>query len=72
MAVLRPFRAVRPAKGYEKLVMAKPYDVMNRKEAERMAQDNPNSFLHITRAEIDLPEEENPYSEKVYKKAKTR
>ncbi len=70
MAVLRPFRAVRPAKGYEKLVMAKPYDVMNRKEAERMAQDNPNSFLHITRAEIDLPEEENPYSEKVYKKAK--
>ena len=70
MAVLRPFKAVRPTKGFESMVMSKPYDVMNRQEAARMATDNPYSFLHISRAEIDLPEVEDVYSEEVYKKAK--
>lgn len=70
MAILRPFRAVRPADGFAEKVLAKPYDVMNRKEAAEMAAGNPCSFLHISRAEIDLPEVENPYSMPVYEKAR--
>lgn len=70
MAIVRPFRAVRPAKEYADKVISLPYDVMNREEAAKMAQDNPYSFLHVCRAEIDLSEEKNPYSEAVYQKAK--
>lgn len=70
MAILRPFRAIRPADGFVEKVLAKPYDVMNRKEAAEMAEGNPCSFLHISRAEIDLPEVENPYSLPVYEKAR--
>ncbi len=70
MAIVRPFRGVRPAKDYADKVISLPYDVMNREEASNMADGNPYSFLHICRSEIDLPSEENPYSEQVYKKAK--
>lgn len=70
MATVRPFKAIRPDEKYAEKVVALPYDVMNRKEAEQMAEGNPYSFLHICRSEIDLPLEENPYEEKVYKKAK--
>lgn len=71
MAVVRPFRAVRPKKEYANKVISLPYDVMNRSEATKMAEGNPKSFLHICRSEIDLPEVENPYCEEVYKKAKS-
>ena len=70
MAIVRPFRAVRPAKKYGGQVISLPYDVMNREEAAKMAEGNPYSFLHICRSEIDLPHVENPYSEPVYAKAK--
>jgi len=70
MAIVRPFRAVRPAKKYADKVISLPYDVMNREEAAKMAEGNPYSFLHICRSEIDLPDVENPYTEQVYKKAK--
>lgn len=70
MAIVRPFRAVRPAKEYADKVISLPYDVMNREEASQMAESNPYSFLHICRSEIDLPHVENPYTEPVYKKAK--
>ena len=70
MAVVKPFKAVRPAKDRVESVVALPYDVMNRKEAAKMAAGNPCSFLHISRAEIDLPEMKDPYDESVYKKAK--
>lgn len=70
MATVRPFRAIRPAKEYASEVMALPYDVMNRKEAAEMAEGNPRSFLHISRSEIDLPQQEDPYAETVYQKAK--
>ena len=69
MAIFRPFRAIRPAMGYEDKVMSKPYDVMNREEAAEMAKGNPYSFLHISRAEIDLPKVEDPYNQVVYEKA---
>ncbi len=71
MAVLKPFRAVRPAKEYAAEVVSLPYDVMNRKEAAEMAAGKPYSYLHICRAEIDLPEQENPYDPSVYEKAKS-
>lgn len=71
MAILRPFRAVRPAKEYAAEVVSLPYDVMNRKEAAEMAAGKPYSYLHICRAEIDLPEQENPYDPSVYEKAKS-
>ena len=70
MAIVRPFRAVRPAIEYSDKVVSLPYDVMNREEAVKMAEGNPYSFLHICRSEIDLPDVENPYTEPVYAKAK--
>ena len=69
MAVLRPFRALRPAPEYAQQVAALPYDVMNSQEAKEMAKDNPFSFLHVDRAEIDLPEGTGLYDEAVYRKA---
>lgn len=70
MAVVRPFRAVRPDKKYAEKVISLPYDVMNRKEAAEMAEGNPYSFLHICRSEIDMPEQENAYDKSVYEKAR--
>ena len=70
MATISPFKAVRPEAQYAKLVASKPYDVLNSKEAKIEAQGNPYSFLHITKSEIDLPENTDPYSQKVYDTAK--
>lgn len=70
MAVLRPFKCIRPSAGLEDKVIAKPYDVMNRKEAAEMAEGNPCSFLHISRSEIDLPKVKNQYDRKVYARAR--
>lgn len=70
MAVLKAFRAFRPAADYADKVAALPYDVMNSEEARRMAFGNPYSFLHVDKAEIDLPKNVDIYDEKVYAKAK--
>ena len=70
MAVFRPFRAVRPKEEFASKVAALPYDVMNSKEAAEMVKDNIYSFLHVDKAEIDLPEGTDLYSEEVYLKAK--
>ena len=69
MAVIRPFRAVRPRADLAAAVAALPYDVMNEEEARAMCAGAPYSFLHIDRAECDLPEGTDPYSDAVYKKA---
>lgn len=69
MATIRPFAGIRPAPQYAKEVAALPYDVMNTEEAREMVVDNPYSFLHIDRAEIDLPEGTDPYSPEVYAQA---
>ena len=66
MAVIKPFRALRPPKKLVEKVSALPYDVMNVEEACVMASGNPNSFLHISRPEIDLPTEVDPHDESVY------
>lgn len=66
MAVVRPFKAVRPLPEFVARVASLPYDVMNRSEAGTMAQGNPYSFLHVVRAEIDLPETVDDYADEVY------
>ena len=70
MAKITPFKALRPEAQYAKLVASKPYDVLSSKEAKVEAQGNPYSFLHITKSEIDLPENTDQYSQKVYDTAK--
>jgi uncharacterized protein (DUF1015 family) len=70
MANIIPFKALRPQAQFAKQVAARPYDVLNSKEAKEEAQGNPFSFLHITKPEIDLPEDVNPYDNDVYLKAK--
>ena len=69
MAIISPFRALRPQPALASKVASLPYDVLNSAEARITAGDNPYSFLHITKAEIDLPEGTDIHSEKVYRKA---
>ena len=70
MALIKPFRALRPPKELAPLVAALPYDVMNVEEARQMAAGNPHSFLHISRPEIDLPSEVDPYDDSVHEKGR--
>ncbi len=70
MAIVRPFKGIRPAPELAEKVAALPYDVMNTAEAREMVKGNPYSFLHVDKAEIDLDENINPYDEAVYIKAK--
>ena len=69
MAALTPFRALRPAPAAAARVAAVPYDVVNAQEAQALVNGNPLSFLHVSRAEIDLPANTDPYSDDVYRKA---
>jgi len=69
MAVFRPFRAIRPRPELAARVAALPYDTMNSAEARQRAQGNPLSFLHIDKAEIDLPEGTELYDDIVYETA---
>ncbi len=70
MATIVPFKALRPQAQFAKQVASRPYDVLSSREAKEEAQGNPYSFLHITRSEIDLPEETDLYAAEVYEKAK--
>ena len=70
MAIIKPFKALRPQAQLAKHVASRPYDVLTSAEAKIEAQGNPNSFLHITKSEIDLPESIDIHSDKVYEKAK--
>ena len=69
MAIVRPFPALRPVPQHARDVAAVPYDVVTTEEARALASGNPQSFLHVSRAEIDLPDGTNPYSPDVYRKA---
>ena len=69
MASIHPFRALRPAPDKAAAVSSVPYDVVTTDEARQLASGNPLSFLRVTRAEIDLPLETDPYSAQVYEKA---
>ena len=66
MALVRPFRALRPVPEAAAAVAAVPYDVVSGAEARALAAGNPLSFLHVSRAEIDLPADTDPYDDRVY------
>lgn len=70
MAQIRPFKALRPKQDIADKVAARPYDVLNSIEAKEEAKGNPFSFLHITKAEIDLPDGTDLHSPAVYNMAK--
>ncbi len=70
MSLIRPFTGLRPVAGRADDVIAPPYDVLNSAEARQRAAGKPWSFLHISKPEIDLPEDIDPYDPKVYAKAK--
>jgi uncharacterized protein (DUF1015 family) len=69
VAIIHPFKALRPQPERAAEVAAVPYDVVNREEARALAAGNPWSFLHVSRPEIDLPEGTFIYSDEVYAKA---
>ena len=69
MAILHPFSALRPPPERAKQVASVPYDVVNTEEARNLAANNPLSFLHVSRPEIDLPEGTDLHSDAVYRKA---
>ena len=70
MVTVKPFSAMRPNEQLAHLVAALPYDVMSSEEARAMVKDNPYSFLHIDKAEIDLDKDIDLYDDRVYNKAK--
>jgi uncharacterized protein (DUF1015 family) len=70
MATLRPFRALRPAAANAIRVAAPPYDVINTAEARALAAGNPDSFLHVSRPEIDLPQGVDEHSDAVYEQGR--
>lgn len=69
MAIIQPFQALRPKQDLADKVASRPYDVLNSSEAKEEAKGNPFSFLHITKAEIDLPDGTDLHSQQVYEKA---
>jgi len=70
MAIIKAFKGVRPKTDLAQQVASLPYDVMNAAEAKEMAKGNPYSFLHVSRAEIDMPAGTDEHSQQVYDKAK--
>lgn len=70
MAIFKPFKAIRPVAEKAAAVAALPYDVMNSDEAREMVKDNPYSFLHVDKAEVDLDKSIDLYDKKVYLKAR--
>jgi len=69
MSQLMPFRALRPAPAVASRVASVPYDVVNTDEARALVVAEPLSFLRVTRSEVDLPADTNPYADAVYAQA---
>ena len=70
MAVVKAFKAFRPVQNLASKIAALPYDVMNSEEAREIVKENKYSFLHVDRAEVNLPKEVNIYDKVVYEKAR--
>lgn len=68
MSLIRPFAGLRPVPEQAHAVIAPPYDVLNTEEARLQAKNRPQSFLHVSKPEIDLPSDINPYANEVYAK----
>lgn len=70
MAIIKPFKALRPQPQLAKQVASLPYDVLSSAEAKIAAQGNSHSFLHITKSEIDLSDKTDVHAPEVYQQAK--
>jgi uncharacterized protein (DUF1015 family) len=70
MARLTPFRALRPAPATAAQISSVPYDVVSAAEARALAEGNPLSFLRVTRSELELPDDQDPYGAAVYDRAR--
>ncbi|MEL6255933.1 MAG: DUF1015 domain-containing protein, partial [Bacteroidota bacterium] len=70
MAIIKAFAGFRPKAEKAKDVASRPYDVLNSQEARDEVKGNPDSFLYVVKPEIDLPEDINPYDDKVYEKGR--
>lgn len=70
MAVVKPFKGIRPVKNLAAQIAALPYDVMNSDEAREMVKGNQYSFLHVDKAEIDLDPSIDVHDKRVYEKAR--
>ncbi len=68
MATVRPFRALRPMPASAQEVASVPYDVIDSADARELAEGKPNSFLHVIRPEVDLPDETDEHADEVYAK----
>lgn len=68
MAILKPFRGIRPVKEFAQKVASKPYDVLDEKEARIECEGNPLSFYHVIKPEIDFPDDHDHYAADVYEK----
>lgn len=69
MVKIHPFKSIRPATEFSEKIATLPYDVLNSAEARELGANNPYSYLHIDKAEIDLPETLSSYDDQVYEKA---
>ena len=70
MAKLTPYRALRPRGDLAARVSSVPYDVVSTAEARALAEDEPLSFLRVTRSELELPDAADPYAPEVYDRAR--
>lgn len=70
MVKIKEFRGLRPTPEMVENVASPPYDVVNSQEAREMARRKPYSFLHVIKPEIDLPEDNSPYDDAVYRKGR--
>ena len=68
MSVIKPFKGYRPPVDIVEKLASRPYDVLNSEEARQECEGNPYSLLHVTKAEIDLPEGTDEHSQEVYDK----
>ncbi|MGB4415784.1 MAG: DUF1015 domain-containing protein [Paludibacter sp.] len=69
MAVIKPFKGIRPPRNLVEKVASRPYDVLNSEEARAEAEGNPMSLYHIIKPEIDFAPGTDEHDEKVYNKA---
>ncbi len=70
MSIIKPFRGLHPKPEFAKDIASPPYDVLNAKEARKIVEKAPNSFLRVNKAELEFDDNVDAYSEKVYQRGK--
>ena len=70
MAILKPFKGIRPKKELAASIACRPYDVLNEQEARLETKGDPNSFYHVIKPEIDFPDEHDHYAPEIYENGK--